>query len=142
MRQDICAARVIKAHGTNDPFKICRNLGILVRLAPLLEMRGFFMYTEHTNVITVANDLNEITARFVCAHELKHCLGHRHLNRIFMDRRTNMVIDKYENEADSFAYHFVFPYCNADFEQVTMWDMADCLNVDLGQVVQRLDEIR
>ncbi|MBP3388977.1 MAG: ImmA/IrrE family metallo-endopeptidase, partial [Clostridia bacterium] len=47
--------------------------------------------------------------RLVCAHELGHHLMHRGMNRIFMDHSTQIVTQKFENEAHLFSLELLFP---------------------------------
>ncbi|MFV0353289.1 MAG: ImmA/IrrE family metallo-endopeptidase [Oscillospiraceae bacterium] len=143
MKVTTLAGNLIARYGTNDPFAIANALGVKVVYRPLMEMRGHYSNIRGVPMITLADDLLPITARFVCGHELGHHIKHGHLNRPFMDSRTFMVPDKYENEADSFAYCLTFPMYEryVDAEQVTVWDMADCLNVEAVRVENRLFEI-
>ena len=97
------ANRVAAQHGTRDPFRIAEELGFIVIRAPLVEMRG----------------LDEPQQRLVCAHELGHHFLHRGLNRLFMDRNTCMVANKYENEAHRFAVDLL--YDDADLRECAEW---------------------
>ena len=140
------AARLAKrlAHecDTHDPYKICKLLGILVLLHPLVGVRGYYKQVGDLDFIVIADDLPEHVARFVCAHELGHKLLHSGLNRVFMDSRTCMETNRYENSADRFACNLLF-YELPLFrdEPLTNWDMAECLNVPVCNVDSRLIEL-
>lgn len=58
---------------------------------------------KRRTIVYVNACLDEPQQRLVCAHELGHHFLHRGLNRLFMDRNTCMVANKYENEAHRFA---------------------------------------
>ena len=102
------AEKLVRKYGTRDPFKIAEALGYIVLYAPLVGVRGFYQYLKRCHIIYLDPELDEDTARFVCAHELGHSLLHRGINRIFMDTRTFLVSSRYETEADQFAADLLY----------------------------------
>ena len=102
------AEKLVRKFGTRDPFKIAEALGYIVLYTPLVGVRGFYQHLKRCNIIYLDPELDEATARFVCAHELGHSILHRGLNRIFMDTRTFMVSSRYETEADHFAADLLY----------------------------------
>lgn len=54
-------------------------------------------------------DLDEVTARFVLAHELGHMQLHRNLNTVFMDTRTYNPHSRFERQANTFAVELLLP---------------------------------
>ena len=102
------AEKLVRKYGTHDPFKIAEALGYIVLYAPLVGVRGFYQYLKRCHIIYLDPELDEDTARFVCAHELGHSLLHRGINRIFMDTRTFLVSSRYETEADQFAADLLY----------------------------------
>ena len=113
------ANRVAAQHGTRDPFRIAEELGFIVIRAPLVEMRGLRQYVKRRTIVYVNACLDEPQQRLVCAHELGHHFLHRGLNRLFMDRNTCMVANKYENEAHRFAVDLL--YDDADLRECAEW---------------------
>ena len=97
-----------RKHGTRDPFRIAREMGFIVIFAPLVEMRGFQQRAKRRRLIYINSDLDELQQRLVCAHELAHHLIHKGMNRIFMDRNTDIVTQKYENQANRFAAELIY----------------------------------
>lgn len=97
------AERLVRKFGTRDPFKIAEELDYTIIYTPLVGVRGFYQYLKRCHIIYLDSELDDNTARFVCAHELGHSILHRGLNRIFMDTRTFIVTGRYEKEADRFA---------------------------------------
>lgn len=142
MKPDALARRTANQHGSHNPFTICGQLGILVNRHPLAGVRGYCMQHQGVQIITLASDLAPHPARFVCAHELGHCLMHSGLNRVFMDCRTYMRPDRYENECDCFACHLLFgrPPLFQE-ESLSNTQMAQCLNVPVSMVDARLIEL-
>ena len=54
-------------------------------------------------------DLDEVTARFVLAHELGHMQMHRNLNTVFMDTKTFNPHSRFERQANTFAVELLLP---------------------------------
>ena len=104
----VLADKISKRHNTRDPFQIARDLGFIIVYAPLMEVRGFQQRILRRNLIYINEDLDETQKRLVCAHELGHYFLHRGSNRIFMDRSTNFVAQKTENEAHKFSVDLIY----------------------------------
>ena len=102
------ADKIAKRHSTRDPFQIASDLGFIVVFAPLKEVRGFQQRILRRNLIYINSDLDETQQRLVCAHELGHYFLHRGTNRIFMDRSTDFVSQKVENEAHKFSVDLIY----------------------------------
>lgn len=102
------ADSVAAKHGTRNPFCIAEDLGFIVIFAPLFETRGMRQFAKRRVIFYINSDLDERQQMLVCAHELGHHFLHRGLNRIFMDRNTCMVTNKYENEAHHFSVDLLF----------------------------------
>lgn len=103
------AARLAAKHSTRDPFCIAEDMGIIVIFAPLVDVRGFQQRAKRRNFIYINSNLDEHQQRLVCAHELGHHLMHRGMNRVFMDYSTQIVTQKFENEAHLFSLELLFP---------------------------------
>lgn len=95
--------KLIKKHGTRNPFEIIKSLNVIVVFYPLEGVNGFYQYFQRNNIIYIDERLSETEKMFVCAHELGHMLLHKKANAIFMDSRTQLNTSKYELEADRFA---------------------------------------
>lgn len=133
--------RIVRENETRNPFTIARNQGIHILKTELIDIRGFYMRENGIDIIFVSSDLGERSAEYVCAHELGHHYKHRGLNRVFMDRYTYMLPDKYENEADHFAAQLLYgepPLTSDDF--LTDYELAECLNIPICNVNTRMME--
>ena len=108
METKALAAKLIKKHGTRDPFRIADELGFIVIRAPLVDMRGFQQKAKRRKFIYINSNLDDRQQCLVCAHELGHHLMHRNMNRIFMDQSTQFVTQKYENEAHLFSLELLY----------------------------------
>ena len=117
------AARLAARHNTRDPFRIVDDMGYIVVFVPLVDMRGFQQRARRRNIIYINQDLDEQQRRLVCAHELAHHLLHRGLNRVFMDHNTQIVTQKFENEAHLFSLELL--YSDDDLQQFLSRPVSD-----------------
>ena len=121
------AERLVDKHGTRDPFRIATDLGYTIIYTPLVGVRGFYQYLKRCHIIYLDSELDDATARFVCAHELGHSFLHRGLNRIFMDTRTFIITGRYETEANQFAVDLIYsddelqPYLSRSYERAAAY---------------------
>ena len=116
------AESLVKKFGTRDPIRIAEELGYIIIYTPLVGVRGFYQYLKRCHIVYLNSELDDITARFVCGHELGHSLMHQGLNRIFMDTRTFVVTDRYVTEANHFSVDLIYsdeelqPYLSLSYE--------------------------
>lgn len=108
MDTKVLAGKVKKKYHTSNPFQIADDIGFIVVYAPLIQLRGFQQRVLRRNLIYINSELDRIQKRLVCAHELGHYFIHRGNNRIFMDKYTNFVSQKIENEAHRFSVDLVY----------------------------------
>ena len=98
---------LVKKHGTNDPFKLCKALDIRVRYAELDgRLCGYFFCQSRIKSVVLDSSLSDISARIICAHELGHaCLHKETLSAIrIIDKNALFNCrDVAEYEADLFA---------------------------------------
>lgn len=138
MAQEL-ANKYIAQYETRNPFEICKKLGIYVMHHDLLDVRGYCAIASGNEYVVLSSGLSDPVGEYVCSHELGHLCLHRGLNRVFMDSRTFMVPDKYENEADQFAVSLLYSdYPVYDDRELTDWELADCLNVPICGLYSRM----
>jgi Zn-dependent peptidase ImmA (M78 family) len=136
------AARLAAKHGTRDPFCIAENMGFIIVFAPLVDMRGFQQRAKRRNIIYINEALDEHQQRLVCAHELGHHLMHRGMNRIFMDHSTQIVTQKFENEAHLFSLELLFPdEALLDFVSLPISRAASFMGVSTELAARRMETI-
>lgn len=98
------ALTTIKKYKSRNPFEIIKGMkNVILVMAPLVEVRGFYQYFKRNYIIYIDENLPEHEKRFVCAHELGHLFLHRKANHIYMDAKTNFNVDRFEIEANKFA---------------------------------------
>lgn len=97
---------LIEKTGTNNPFEIAEQLGVVVRYDPLGQIQGYYLKAGGIRVVVINSDLPEQLRRFILAHELGHIILHPY-STVFAMRHTLLVTDKQEVEADRFAIHLL-----------------------------------
>lgn len=95
--------KIVKKHGTTNPFEIAKRKNIIVLFEDLGNTLGFYNTYKRSKFIHINNKINETIQRFVCAHELGHALLHPKANTPFLRNKTLYSVDRLEIEANTFA---------------------------------------
>lgn len=136
------AQKLAEKFYTNNPQELCKALHIHVMECALCEMRGYFYQNQKGKIIVLNEALDEVTRRFVLAHELGHYVLHGGLNRVFLDTSTYLNTAKYEKEANLFASYLLFPedevFLQCDF---TLSQLASLTGLSEAVVALRLAKI-
>ncbi|SEN56627.1 ImmA/IrrE family metallo-endopeptidase [Paenibacillus sp. OV219] len=102
IEQTVC--KLVRKHGTADPFKLAAHLKVNVQFLDLPDnCRGYYLRTLRRRFIAINQNLSDVWQRVVCAHELGHDQLHRGISRFFLDERSFFVAGRYETEANEFA---------------------------------------
>lgn len=94
---------LISEHRSRDPYKIAKQLGIIVLEENLGSINGYFNEVLGHKFIHINENLPDHLKRFTAAHELGHAILHPNFNHFFLKNYTHFNIDKYEKEANDFA---------------------------------------
>lgn len=94
--------------GTDNPFEIADQLGILYQLCNI-DFEGCYMFLKNHRYIFLNNSLSENELKMVMAHELGHSLMHRKNNCYFIKNKTLLLNSKIEREANLFAAELLIP---------------------------------
>jgi len=136
------AARLSKKYETRDPFRLADEIGFIVVFAPLIDMRGFQQHIKRQNIIYVNDTLDEQQQALVCGHEMGHHFLHIGMNRIFMNRNTQFVTQKFENEANLFSLELIYsdedlqPFLNRSIS-----DAASYMGVPVQLAMRRMQTV-
>ncbi|HDR8161904.1 TPA: ImmA/IrrE family metallo-endopeptidase [Bacillus cereus] len=101
--------KIVKKHGTTNPFEIAKRKDIIVLFEDLGNTLGFYNTYKRFKFIHINNRIDETIQRFVCAHELGHALLHPKANTPFLRNKTFFSVDRLEIEANTFAVELLLP---------------------------------
>ncbi|MED5073383.1 ImmA/IrrE family metallo-endopeptidase [Anoxybacillus geothermalis] len=101
--------KMIRKHGTNNPYEIASQKGIVLLFEPLGKIYGYHHTFRRIQIIHINDELDEPMKRFVCAHELGHAVLHPELSTSFLRKNTLFCMDKVEREANEFAVELLLP---------------------------------
>lgn len=97
----------IRKFETKNPFRIAKELGILVKTSNLGDYSGCYMYLNRHRCIFLNDNLNESERRLVMAHELGHAILHKNQNCYFIRNKTHLLCSRIEREANLFAVNLL-----------------------------------
>ncbi len=97
--------KLVRRHKTHNPFEICSELGIEVVFADLGSLKGMYTCIKRNRFVVVNQNLDYITKKIVCAHELAHDQLHRSIatSSWLKDYDIYTNSSKYEYEANLFV---------------------------------------
>ena len=128
---DQVVKKLVNKFDTNDPFKIAKELNILIKIDDIGGCDGCYMYLKRHRCIFLNNKLSEKELVFVMAHELGHAILHRKINCYFLRNKTFLKTSVYENEANLFALFILISDKNIEeFKNMTVYQIADMFKVD------------
>ncbi|MEK4171015.1 ImmA/IrrE family metallo-endopeptidase [Lysinibacillus sp. FSL L8-0312] len=127
---------LIKKYKTEDPFKIAKELGIVILYHDLGNIYGYFRTYKRMPIIHINNKIDKEMQRVVCSHELGHAVLHPKINTLFFKKYTFFSTDKLELEANFFAVHLLIPNESLfdSYDQMTIFDIAALYNVPIELV--------
>lgn len=96
---------LIERHGTNNPFKIAKELKIIIIYKDLGNVKGYFRKAMRKKVIVLNENLEDFDLKFTCAHELAHALYHNNKEiKFLLDIPHSKGSSIFENQANEFAF--------------------------------------
>ena len=121
---------LIRKYGTNDPFIIADNLGIIILHRNLRNTLGFFSHYKRFRFIHLNNNVPEKLQTFVCAHELGHAIQHPRVNTPFLKTYTLYSTSRIEREANTFAVELLLPdSLLADYQGCSIYNIAKSVGI-------------
>lgn len=129
--------RIRNKHGTNNPFAIAEDLGIIVLSSPLGKCHGYYLSVDGINIIRYNSDDTEPIQRYTVAHELGHYYLHADAN-FFALKNTLFSSGWQERQADKFAiYLLIDDVALAENSQYSIDDWAKVLGINRDLVELR-----
>ena len=133
------ADTLVRKYRTRNPFEIIQGLNVILVFAQLAGVRGFYQYFQRNNIIYIDESLTETEQMFVCAHEMGHMFLHKKSNAVYMDSRTYLNTNRFENEANLFAMELlVSDEFLADHKQFTTEQISRILGYHENLIRLRL----
>lgn len=134
-----------KKYDTNNPFKIAKELNIIILYEELGTIKGYYNSFSRQKFIHINNNLCEEEKLFTCAHELGHALMHPKANTPFLKNNTLFSINRLEIEANQFAVDLLIN----DFELKTLieenlyttYQLSDYFRLDLDIINYKLKRL-
>ena len=94
---------LVRTYQTRNPFEMIKGMNVILVSCPLDGVRGFYQYFQRNNIIYIDESPTETEQMFVCAHEMGHMFLHKKSNAVYMDSRTYLNTNRFEDEANLFA---------------------------------------
>ena len=117
-------------HGTRDPFRLAKDLGISILYCTLGNTLGYTVTYKRIPVIVLNDGLDERLMSFVCAHELGHAVMHKNVNTPWLKRHTFFSINRYEREANTFAVELLcYDELVSEHYDTTLYNLATTLGI-------------
>lgn len=130
---------LVRTYQTRDPFEMIKGMNVILVRCPLDGVRGFYQYFQRNNIIYIDESLTETEQMFVCAHEMGHMFLHKKSNAVYMDSRTYLNTNRFENEANLFAMELlVSDEFLADYKQFTTEQISRMLGYHESLIKLRL----
>lgn len=132
-------SQLVRKYQTRDPFEMIKGMNVILVRCPLDGVRGFYQYFQRNNIIYIDESLTKTEQMFVCAHEMGHMSLHKKSNAVYMDSRTYLNTNRFENEANLFAMELlVSDEFLADHKQFTTEQISRMLGYHESLIKLRL----
>lgn len=123
--------KLIKKHGTRNPFEIAEDLGIWVYIVPLGKVKGNYVYNKRKKAFFINENLSEIEMLFCAGHELGHAIMHTKSNVYFNNSNTFFNQLKHEVIADTFSAELIIDdNLLHKYENYSLETIAKCEGID------------
>lgn len=101
-------AYYVRKYNTRDPFRLANALNVEVQIGNTGSCSGCYMFLKNHRYIFLNQELEELEANMVLAHELGHAVMHRKQNCYFLREKT-LLLPGIEREANLFAAELLIP---------------------------------
>ena len=94
---------LVKAHETRNPYKIAKELGVIIIEEDLGEVYGYYNWYKRIKFLHINSNLSYREKLVTCAHELGHAICHPSENTPALTHSNLISEYKIEKEANYFA---------------------------------------
>lgn len=120
---------LVKLYQTRNPFRIARELKILVLEENIDEIYGYYSMFNQIKIIHINSEISDIEKHITCSHELGHCILHPKENTPMLSKRTLTSELKIEKEANYFATHLIVDPSIEGFEYMSKYEKLICFGL-------------
>ena len=140
------ARRLVEEYDTRDPYELAEAVGAEVVFADLGALKGMYTYIQNNRFIVINEQLDDETARIVCAHELGHDQLHRDFVKDSFLRETVLydLKNRTEYEANVFAAELLISdeeMLRFAEEEATVSEIAAITSTDVNLVALKLSDL-
>ncbi len=141
------AQKLIRSHGTNDPFRIAQESGIEVIYTDYFkDLLGMYLCKYKNRCIILNSNMDEHLTRMVMAHELGHDRLHREIAKKegLKEFALFRMKDNTEYEANAFAAHILLDtneVLNLCIDGYTVSEIAGLMNTEINLVLIKVQEM-
>lgn len=121
--------KLVKLYQTRDPYRLAKELKILILEEPLGEIYGYYSMFNQIKIIHINSELSDTEKRVTCSHELGHCIFHPKENTPKLSKNTLVSELKIEKEANYFATHLILDPTIEGFEYMTKYEKLICFGL-------------
>lgn len=115
--------QLVKMHGTRDPIKIAKNMGIVVLFEDLGEIHGYYNKIRRIKFIHVNKVATKEQLLYTLAHELGHAICHPDENTPQLSAQSITSELKIEKEADYFATKLIIDGSHTELQNPTKYEI-------------------
>lgn len=128
---DKIIVKLVKSFQTRNPYRIARELGMLVIEEDLEELFGYYSNFNRIKIIHVNSRLNNQAKNSTCAHELGHAILHPNENTPMLSKDTMVSELKIEMEANYFATKLIMNPDEDGFQYLTSYKKLEYFGLPL-----------
>ncbi len=120
---------LVKLYQTRNPFRIARELKILVLEENIDGIYGYYSKFNQIKIIHINSAMSDIEKHITCSHELGHCILHPKENTPMLSKKTLTSELKIEKEANYFATHLIVDPSIEGFEYMSKYEKLICFGL-------------
>lgn len=115
--------KLVNTYGTRDPYKIARELGVLIVEENLEEIYGYYNQQRKIKMLHINSKMSEEDKLLTCAHELGHSIFHSTENTPMLSKSSIVSELKIEKEANYFATNLLIDKADDNLKYLCKYEL-------------------